>query len=69
MGWKKLTEVCSELLDGQLGVFVMSVARSHARALLHVVLTVAPGRPGLAAVVAGVRFELEVHAEVVHHVA
>ena len=64
-----LAEVCSVLFDGQLGVFVMPVARSHARALLHVVLTVAPGRPGLAAVVAGVRFELEVHAQVVHHVA
>ena len=33
------------------------------------VLTVAPGGPGFAAVVAGVRFESEVHAEVVHHVA
>ena len=33
------------------------------------VLAVAPSSPGFAAVVAGVRFELEVHAEVVHHVA
>ena len=47
----------------------MLVAWSHARALLHVVLAVAPGSPGFAAVVAGVWFELEMHTEVVHHVA
>ena len=64
-----LAAVISVLLDGQLCVFEMLVAWSHARALLHVVLAVAPGSPGFAAVVAGVRFELEVHAEVVHHVA
>ena len=65
-----MAEVSSELLDGQLGVFVISVARSHAGALLHVILAVAPSGPGFAAVVAGVRFELDVNrAEVVHHVA
>lgn len=47
----------------------MSVARPHARAFLHVVLTVALRGPSFAAVVTGVRFEPEVDAEVVHHVA
>ena len=62
--------VFSVLLDGQLWVFEMSVAGPHAGALLHVVLAVAPGSPGFAAVVAGVWFELDVdRAEVVHHVA
>ena len=64
-----LAAVISVLLDGQLCVFEMLVAWSHARALLHVVLAVAPGSPGFAAVVAGVWFELEMHTEVVHHVA
>ena len=64
-----LALVISVLLDGQLCVFEMLVAWSHARALRHVVLAVAPGSPGFAAVVAGVWFELEMHAEVVHHVA
>ena len=47
----------------------MSVARSQARALLHVVRAVAPGSPGFATVGAGIRFEFEMHAQVVHHVA
>ena len=64
-----LAVVFSVLLDGQLWVFEMSVAGPHAGALLHMVLAVAPGGPSFAAVVAGVRFELEMHAEVVHHVA
>ena len=50
-------------------IYCFAIGELQARALLHMVLTVAPGSPGLAAVVAGVRFELEVHAEVVHHVA
>ena len=64
-----LAVVFSVLLDGQLCVFEMSVARSHARALLHVVLAVAPGSPGFATVVAGIWFESEMHAQVVRHVA
>ena len=64
-----LAVVFSVLLDGQLRVFEMSVAGPHAGALLLVVPAVAPGGPSFAAVVAGVRFELEMHAEVVHHVA
>ena len=60
--WRNAGGGISVLFDGQLCVFEMFVARSHARALLHVVLAVAPGSPGFATVVTGIRFKFEMHA-------
>ena len=50
-------------------IYCFAIGELHARALLHMVLTVAPGGPGFATVGAGVWSETKVEAQVVLHVA